>query len=258
MSGKVFLVGAGPGDPGLLTIKGKACLEAAEVVLYDRLVAPEVLAFAPATARKIYVGKEASDHALRQEQINQLLVEEALAGHIVVRLKGGDPFVFGRGGEEAEALVAQGVPFEVVPGVTSAVGALAYAGIPVTHRELASGFLVVTGHESLNSTGVNWDLMSDRNQTLVILMGITHLETIAKRLIEAGRSKDTPAAIVRYGSTSKQEVWQGQLGDIADIAKTERVRPPTIVVVGEVVRLAETLKWFEPTLAAESDVGVRE
>ena len=249
MTGKVYLIGAGPGDPGLLTIKGKACLEAADVVLYDRLIAPELLAYAKSDAKKIYVGKEADNHTLPQQEINQLLVDVAKSGKVVARLKGGDPFVFGRGAEEAEALVANGIPFEVVPGVTSAIGALAYAGIPVTHRDLASGFHVVTGHECVNSTGVNWKLYAAENQTLVILMGLSHIEEIAKRLVEAGRSKETPAAVVRSGSTSRQEVRLGDLGSLAKIVKEAALLPPAIVVVGEVVRLAEKLRWFDPITA---------
>ncbi len=244
--GKVFLIGAGPGDPGLFTLKGKACLEAADVVVYDRLVAPELLAYARHDATTVYVGKEAGYHTLPQQEINQLLVNEALAGRTVARLKGGDPFVFGRGAEEAEELVAHHIPFEVVPGVTSAIGALAYAGIPVTHRDLSSGFHVVTGHECLQSTGVNWGLFTAENQTLVILMGISHLEEIAQRLMAAGRNPATPTAVVRLGSTPQQQVLLGELGSIAPIVREANLRPPATVVVGNVVRLAETLRWFDP------------
>jgi len=255
MTGKVYLIGAGPGDPGLITVKGKACLEAADVVLYDRLIAPEILAYARADAEKIYVGKEAENHAYRQQEINQLLVQKALSGAIVARLKGGDPFVFGRGAEEAEELVSQGIPFEVVPGVTSAVGALAYAGIPVTHRELASGFHVVTGHECLNSNGVSWPLFATSNQTLVILMGLAHLSKIAAGLITYGRAKDTPAAVVSWGTTAHQCVVTGTLESIANLVSEQELRAPAIVVVGDVVRLSEKLRWFEPSLASQSAGG---
>ena len=252
MSGKVYLIGAGPGDPGLLTIKGKECLEIADVVLYDRLIAPELLAYARTDARKVYVGKASDHHAVPQQEINQLLVDEALSGNVVARLKGGDPFVFGRGAEEAEALVAHGIPFEVVPGVTSAIGALAYAGIPVTHRELASGFHVVTGHECVNSLGVHWELLVSENQTLVILMGLSHLEEIVTRLLASGRSKSTPAAVVRWGSTPRQQVVIGNLENIATLVRDQDLRPPSIVVVGDVVQLAEKLRWYEQTLAGQN------
>lgn len=252
MNGKVYLIGAGPGDPRLLTIKGKECLEIADVVLYDRLIAPELLAYARTDARKVYVGKASDHHAVPQQEINQLLVDEALSGNVVARLKGGDPFVFGRGAEEAEALVAHGIPFEVVPGVTSAIGALAYAGIPVTHRELASGFHVVTGHECVNSIGVKWELLVSENQTLVILMGLAHLEEIVTRLIDAGRRKSTPAAVVRWGSTPRQQVVIGNLENIATLVRDQDLRPPAIVVVGDVVQLAEKLRWYEQTLAGQN------
>ena len=252
MNGKVYLIGAGPGDPRLLTIKGKECLEIADVVLYDRLIAPELLAYARTDARKVFGGKASDHHAVPQQEINQLLVDEALSGNVVARLKGGDPFVFGRGAEEAEALVAHGIPFEVVPGVTSAIGALAYAGIPVTHRELASGFHVVTGHECVHSLGVEWELLVSENQTLVILMGLSHLEEIVTRLLASGRRQSTPAAVVRWGSTPRQQVVIGELGNIAALVKEQEVRPPAIVVVGDVVQLAEKLRWYEQTLTGQN------
>ena len=252
MNGKVYLIGAGPGDPRLLTIKGKECLEIADVVLYDRLIAPELLAYARTDARKVYVGKASDHHAVPQQEINQLLVDEALSGNVVARLKGGDPFVFGRGAEEAEALVAHGIPFEVVPGVTSAIGALAYAGIPVTHRELASGFHVVTGHECVNSIGVKWELLVSENQTLVILMGLAHLEEIVTRLLASGRSKSTPTAVVRWGSTPRQQVVIGNLENIATLVRDQDLRPPAIVVVGDVVQLADKLRWYEQTLTGHN------
>lgn len=246
MSGVVYLVGAGPGDPGLLTVKGRDCLERADVVVYDRLVSKEILAFIPASCERVYVGKAADNHAVAQEQINALLVDRARRGETVVRLKGGDPFVYGRGAEEAAVLVEAGIRFEVVPGVSSAIAAPAYAGIPLTHRALASGFHVVAGHECLDSPGTSWDALGSSGHTLVILMAIGHLQEIADRLILHGRSSDTPAAIVRWGTTPEQEVAVATLGTLAGLAARRRLAPPAVVVVGEVVTLHHTLNWFAP------------
>jgi uroporphyrin-III C-methyltransferase len=246
MTGRVFLIGAGPGDPGLLTLKAKDCLEQSDVVVYDRLVSPEILAFIPSHAERIYVGKEANNHTLPQEKIEALLVEKALRGYTVSRLKGGDPFVFGRGAEEAEALAAKGIPFEIVPGVSSAIAAPAYAGIPLTHRRLASGFHVVTGHECLHSTGTPWQVLALSSQTLVILMGMKHLQEIADKLISYGRASDTPVAVVRWGTTSHQKVVVGTLATIAAVVEENQLKPPAVIVVGDVVRLRDTLQWFEP------------
>jgi uroporphyrin-III C-methyltransferase len=246
MTGRVFLIGAGPGDPGLLTLKAKDCLEQSDVVVYDRLVSPEILAFIPSHAERIYVGKEANNHTLPQEKIEALLVEKALRGYTVSRLKGGDPFVFGRGAEEAEALAAKGIPFEIVPGVSSAIAAPAYAGIPLTHRRLASGFHVVTGHECLHSTGTPWQVLALSSQTLVILMGMKHLQEIADKLISYGRASDTPVAVVRWGTTSHQKVVVGTLATIAAVVEENQLKPPAVIVVGNVVRLRDILQWFEP------------
>lgn len=246
MPGIVYLVGAGPGDPGLLTVKGRDCLGRADVVVYDRLVSSEILALIPSSCKRMYVGKEADNHTVAQEQINALLVERARRGETVVRLKGGDPFVYGRGAEEAVVLVDAGIRFEVVPGVSSALAAPAYAGIPLTHRALASGFHVVAGHECLDSPGTCWDELGCSGHTLVILMAMGRLQEIADRLIRHGRSPDTPVAVVRWGTTPEQEVAVATLATIAGIAAERRLAPPAVVVVGEVVTLHHTLNWFDP------------
>jgi uroporphyrinogen III methyltransferase/synthase len=245
--GIVYLVGAGPGDPGLLTLKGKECLEQADVVLYDYLANPELLRHAPARAEHIYVGRRGRGQYQDQAEINRLMIDRAKAGHVVVRLKGGDPFVFGRGGEEAEAVAAAGVPFEVVPGVTAAVAVPAYAGIPVTHRTLASTMTIVTGHEdpSKGTTVIDWPKLAASSGTLVFMMGMKTLPMIVARLLKDGRSPDTPVAAVRWGTRADQRTIIGTLQDI--VVKTEQVRlePPTVIVVGDVVRLREQLNWFE-------------
>jgi len=246
-SGKVWLVGAGPGDPGLLTLAGAACLARAEVVVYDRLVHPRLLGLAPAGAERIYVGKQAGGHTLTQDEINALLVARTCEGKRVVRLKGGDPYVFGRGGEEAEALAAAGVPFEVVPGVTSAVAAPAYAGIPVTHRGLASSVAVVTGHEDAakEESSIDWARLATGVDTLVLLMGLANLPDIAEQLVRHGRPPETPAAVIEWGTLPRQRTVSGTLEDIARRAAEAGVEPPAVTVVGEVTRLRETLRWFD-------------
>jgi uroporphyrinogen III methyltransferase/synthase len=220
--GIVYLVGAGPGDPGLLTVKGKECLEQADVVLYDYLANPALLDHAPAHAERVYVGRRGRGRYQDQTEINQLLIERAQAGQVVVRLKGGDPFVFGRGGEEAEAVAAAGVPFEVVPGVTAAVAVPAYAGIPVTHRTLASTMTVVTGHEdpSKGTTVIDWPKLAATSGTLVFMMGMKTLPMIVARLLEDGRSPETPVAAIRWGTKTEQRTIIGTLRDI--VAKTNR------------------------------------
>jgi len=241
--GKVYLVGAGPGDPGLLTVRGLDLIRRADVAVYDRLVNPELLDELSPQARRIFVGKAAGHHTLPQEEINELLISHARRGHCVVRLKGGDPFIFGRGGEEAEALAAAGIPFEIVPGVSSAIAVPAYAGIPLTHRKLSSSFAVVTGHEaSKGRSPVDWSRLATAVDTLVILMGLKNLPQIVSQLIQHGRPPETPAALIRYGTTAWQEVIVGTLSDIAD--KAESLGPPVLVVVGEVVRLERELNWF--------------
>ncbi len=246
-AGKVWLVGAGPGDPGLLTLAGAACLGRAEVVVYDRLVHPRLVELAPAGAERVYVGKETGGHSLSQDEINALLVARGREGKRVVRLKGGDPYVFGRGGEEAEALAAAGVAFEVVPGVTSAVAAPAYAGIPVTHRGLASSVAVVTGHEDAakEESSIDWAKLATGVDTLVLLMGVANLPHIAEQLVRHGRPPETPAAVIEWGTLPRQRTVSGTLGEIARRAAEAGVKPPAVTVVGEVARLRETLRWFD-------------
>ena len=245
--GTVYLVGAGPGDPGLITVRGRQCLEAADVIVYDRLVDPRLLSLAKAGARLVYVGKAADRHTLSQAEINSLLVAEARAGHAVVRLKGGDPFVFGRGGEEAEALVAAGLPFVVVPGVTSAVAAPAYAGIPVTHRDCASALAIVTGHEDPNKdeSRIAWDKLAGSAGTIVFLMGMENLPGIVRQLRRHGRPADTPVALVRWGTRPNQETLVGTLGDIVQKVADAGFAAPAVAVVGDVVRLRDKLRWFD-------------
>ena len=246
-AGKVYLVGAGPGDPGLLTLKGKECLERADVVLYDYLANPVLLKYAPATAQRIYVGRRGRGQYQDQADINRLLIERAQEGNVVVRLKGGDPFVFGRGGEEAEAVATAGVDFEIVPGVTAAVAVPAYAGIPVTHRTLASTVTFVTGHEDPTKPGtlLEWPKLASTSGTLVFMMGMKNLPSIARQLLSEGRSQETPVAAIRWGTKAEQQTIVGTLGDI--VAKTEaaHLEPPTVIVIGEVVRLRGQLNWFE-------------
>jgi uroporphyrin-III C-methyltransferase len=237
----VYIVGAGPGDPELITVKGLACLRRAAVVLYDRLVAPELLAEAPAEAELIDVGKAPRKQRRSQAEINELLVAKANAGLAVVRLKGGDPFVFGRGGEECQALAEAGVSYEVVPGVSSAVAVPAYAGIPVTHRDYASSFTVVTGHSADEDSGVDWAGLPTTG-TLVCLMGVEHLPEIARRLQALGRAPETPAAVIGWGTTGRQTVVAGTLADIAERAAS--VEAPATIVIGEVVGLRDRLDWF--------------
>ena len=246
-SGKVYLVGAGPGDPGLLTLRGKACLQEADVVLYDHLANPALLDYASAKAERIYVGRRGCGTYRPQDEINQLMLEKVREGKCVVRLKGGDPFVFGRGGEEAEWIVEHRIPFEVVPGVTSAVAVPAYAGIPVTHRTLASTVAFITGHEdpAKEETVLEWPRFAAAEGTLVFLMGVKNLAMIVSRLVEEGKAMDTPVALIRWGTYPKQRTVVGTLRDIVDRAKSADIRPPTVVVVGEVVRLREQLNWFE-------------
>lgn len=245
--GKVYLVGAGPGDPKLLTLRGRECLEQADVVLYDYLANPALLAHAPSEAERIYVGRRGKGKYPAQADINQLLVDRARTGKTVVRLKGGDPFVFGRGGEEAEALAAAGIAFEVVPGVTAAVAAPAYAGIPVTHRTLASTVTFVTGHEDPDkpATSLEWPRLASSHGTLVFLMGMKNLRSIVSNLLAEGRPSTTPAAIIRWGTRAAQQTVVGSLADIAAKAEAAKFEPPTVIVVGEVVRLRAQLNWFE-------------
>ena len=245
--GIVYLVGAGPGDPGLLTIKAKECLEKADVVIYDYLANEAFLKHADEKAELIYVGKKGGDHTISQEEINALIVDKAQQGLTVVRLKGGDPFIFGRGGEEAEELAKAGVSFQVVPGVTSAVAVPAYAGIPLTHRDYTSTVAFITGHEdpTKETSSIAWDKLATCAGTLVFLMGVGNLPQIAKTLMEYGRPPDTPVALVHRGTVPAQKTVVGTLRDIAERAKKENLKPPAIIVVGDIVKLREALNWFE-------------
>ena len=242
-TGKVYLVGAGPGDPGLLTVRGLELLHRAAVIVYDQLVNPALLEQVSPLAERIFVGKRAGRHCIAQEEINREIIRYARLGCEVVRLKGGDPFVFGRGGEEAEALVNAGIPFEIVPGVSSAVAVPAYAGIPLTHRKLASSFAVVTGHEARKSQdSVDWSKLATAVDTLVILMGLGNLPVIAAKLIAHGRPPETPVAVIRQGTTQEQETVIGTLADIVE--RSAAIKAPALIVVGDVVSLADKLDWF--------------
>ncbi|RQD72773.1 MAG: uroporphyrinogen-III C-methyltransferase [Candidatus Syntrophonatronum acetioxidans] len=246
-SGVVYLVGAGPGDPRLITLRGKECIEKAQVIVYDRLVSPYLLSYASPGAEMIYVGKSPGNHALGQEKINQLLAERARENKIVVRLKGGDPFVFGRGGEEVELLAEQGIPFEIVPGITSAVAVPAYAGIPVTHRDFVSSFSVITGHEEeeKDETAIQWDKLARGKDTLIFLMGVKNLGLIVDQLVSRGKPSHTPVALIRWGTLGRQEVLQGTLQDIVDKTGERNFKPPAVIIVGEVVGLREKMIWWE-------------
>ena len=243
--GSVALVGAGPGDPELLTVKALRLIQGAEVVVYDRLVSAEIMALVPPTAELIYAGKQSAAHHLPQHEINDLLIGLARSGRHVVRLKGGDPFVFGRGSEEAEALAGAGIPFSVVPGISSASGCATYAGIPLTHRGLAQGVRLVTGHwREGQALDYDWNLLADPDCTLVIYMGLTHLGDIAARLIEAGLPADTPAAAVENGTTPRQRRAIGTLATLPQLVAEAGMKPPTLIILGRVVSLAETLDWY--------------
>lgn len=246
MTGFVTLVGAGPGDPGLLTLKGRAALEAAEVVVYDRLVGPELLALIPAGAEKIDVGKTAGNHPVPQGEINRILLEKAQVGKRVVRLKGGDPFLFGRGGEELELLEEKGIPYRVVPGVTSALAAPAYGGIPVTHRDYASSVHIITGHARAGSAlAIDYDALRRTGGTLVFLMGVTALPEIVRGLLEAGMDGETPSAVVERGTLPHQRKVLAPLGRLEEAAREAGIESPAVIVVGRVCALSDTFDWFD-------------
>lgn len=251
-AGKVYLVGAGPGDPKLITLKGVECLREAEVVVYDRLANPALLEHAPESAERIYCGKLPDNHTLQQEAINELLAQKALEGKVVVRLKGGDPCVFGRVGEEAEHLAGYGIPFEIVPGVTAGIAAPAYAGIPVTHRDHGSSFAMVTGHlrEDKPELAVDkWSALAKGIDTVAFYMGVGNLPLIRTQLIKHGREPQTPVAIIAWGTLPKQAVVTGTLADIEDrLAENSHITNPAIILVGDVVQLRERINWFETTL----------
>ncbi|CAN2044835.1 uroporphyrinogen III methyltransferase / synthase [Candidatus Magnetomoraceae bacterium gMMP-1] len=246
MNGKVYLVGAGPGDPDLITVKGIDCIKNADVLVYDYLASPSLLKNAE-HAEIIYVGKQGGDHTLAQDKINDLLVEKASADKIVTRLKGGDSFIFGRGGEEAEVLVNAGIPFEIVPGITSGIAAPAYAGIPLTHRNFTSTMAFITGHEdpTKKESNISWPSLAKGIGTLVFFMGVKNLPNIVKQLITHGKSSKTPIALIRWGTTARQQTISGTLENIVEKVQAAGLKPPAIIVVGKVVSLREKLKWFE-------------
>lgn len=246
--GEVYLVGAGPGDPDLLTFRALRLMQKADVVLYDRLVSAEIMELVRRDAEKIYVGKARSNHTLPQPQINQLLVEQALAGKRVVRLKGGDPFIFGRGGEELETLLEHNIRFQVVPGITAASGAASYAGIPLTHRDHAQSVVFATGHLQDNSINLDWPALVQEKQTLVFYMGLTGLSVISEQLTAHGMPANTPVAMVQSATTNKQKVITGTLDNIVTRAQQQHIRPPTLIIVGSVVDLHHKLNWFRTDL----------
>ena len=248
MRGKVYLVGAGPGDYKLLTLKGLECIKKADIIVYDRLANKDYLKEAKEGCEFIYVGKSSNNHTLSQEDINRVIVDKAKEGKIVTRLKGGDPYVFGRGGEEGEILREEGIEFEVVPGITSAIGGLCYAGIPITHRDYASSFHVITGHlreDDKENPEVNWNALANVNGTLVFLMGVANLKKISLNLIKQGKSKDTPVALISWATRYNQSVITSTLENIYEVALKENVKPPTLIVIGDVVGLRERLNFFE-------------
>ena len=244
--GEVYLVGAGPGDPDLLTFRALRLLQQADVIVYDRLVSQEILDLARRDAERIYVGKERDNHTLPQEDINHLLARLAKEGKRVLRLKGGDPFIFGRGGEEIETLAQEGIPFQIVPGITAAAGCASYAGIPLTHRDYAQSVVFVTGHLRDGSVNLNWPALVQPQQTVVFYMGLKGLDTIFSELIRHGMPPTMPAALVEQGTTQRQHVWIGTLASLPGILSGQQVRAPTLIIVGAVVALHDKLKWFSP------------
>jgi uroporphyrin-III C-methyltransferase len=244
--GKVYLVGAGPGDPELITVKGLKCIQTADMILYDRLINVKLLDHAKPDAELIYCGKLPNVHTMKQETINHFLVKHAKNGKIVTRLKGGDPLIFGRGGEEAEALAKHAVAFEIVPGITSGIAAPAYAGIPLTHRDCSGSVAFVTGHrQSHQAEEIRWESLAKGIDTLAIYMGVKNLPYISEQLLQYGRSEDTPVALVHWGTLEEQRTVTGTLSNIVELAKRFHIQNPTLIVVGEVVRLRDKMRWFE-------------
>lgn len=254
-TGKAYIAGAGPGDPELLTLKAARALQEADVVLYDSLVNPDILKHTRLGTKRIFVGKRAGKPSISQHDINKQLTEHVLAGKTVVRLKGGDPFIFGRGGEEALALVASGLPFEVIPGISSALAVPAYSGIPLTHRNLATSFTVISGHLDPESNPYDWKMLAN-SSTLVILMGLRKINAITRYLQEAGKPADTPAAIIQNGTTDRQKIVTGELATIAEHAA--EITSPAIIIIGEVVAQHEKLEWFRPQLSEVDSVALQQ
>ena len=245
MTGKVFLVGAGPGDPSLITLRAVELIKKADVVLYDRLVSKKILSMIPKKAKAIYVGRAVGDDYKHQDSTNDLMVKYAKTSSCIVRLKGGDPIIFGRGGEEAEYLKKHKIQFEIIPGITSGIGSATYAGIPLTHRKLASSVVFVTGHEDYekNKEAVRWKKIAKSTDTIVIMMGLSRIGIICKQLISGGMDKKTPVAVIQDGTTSKQKMITGTISNIAQKVKQSKIKPPSIIIIGKVVSLSKTIGW---------------
>lgn len=245
MKGKVFLVGAGPGDPKLITLRAVELIKKADIVLYDRLVSKKILDMIPKSAKKIYVGREVGDDYKHQDSTNDLMVKHAKANRMVVRLKGGDPTIFGRGGEEAEYLKKRKIKFEIIPGITSGIGAATYSGIPLTHRKFASSVVFVTGHEDpqKQKESVKWQRLAKSVDTIVIMMGLSRIGIICKQLIKGGMSKKTPVAVIENGTTPNHKMITGDLSNILKLASQKHIKPPSIIIIGKVVSLSKTLQW---------------
>lgn len=245
MIGKVYLVGAGPGDSKLITLRAVELLKMADVVLYDRLISKKILAMIPKKAKKVYVGRDVGDDYLHQESTNDLMVKYAKTKKNIVRLKGGDPIIFGRGGEEAEYLKKRKIKFEIVPGITSGIGSATYAGIPLTHRKFASSVVFVTGHEDLQKSKekVRWKKLAKSVDTIVIMMGLSRIDIICKQLIEGGMNKKTPVAVIQEGTTPQQKMITGNVSNISKLVTQKKIRPPSIIIIGKVVNLSKTIGW---------------